>query len=225
MHSPFRSHHAGSSLLPRHRHDVGYVAIVLSGGFVEVGLHGRVRTGPGDVITHPNFSGHSDFFGKYGAEVFNMPLPYLGRHRIGRIGDPDRIVSLAERDPREAMHTFASQFQELNHDPEDWTDCLAEALRQDPGLSIIGWADAHCLDPASVSRGFRQAFGISPKRFRLEVKVANAIAGIGAAQGAAASLALECGFSDQAHMCRSLRSITGRSAEQIRQSPFKSCPS
>lgn len=218
---PFRSIHAKSSALPRHRHDHGYVAIVLSGNFVEAGLRGRIWAGPGCAIVHPNFSSHSDQFGQAGAEVLNLPMPNLGNQLVGSVQDPDRIAKLASQDPTAATEEFVTQFSQLEPDMDgDWPDLLANELIANPALSITNWADDHSLDPASVSRGFRRVFGISPKRFRLEAKVARAMEGMGSGGVPAARMALDCGFADQAHMCRAFRLIVGHSPESIRQSSF-----
>jgi AraC-like DNA-binding protein len=197
------------------------VAIVLSGNFVEAGLSGRIWAGPGCAIVHRDFSSHSDQFGQAGAEVLNLPMPNLGNQLVGSVQDPDRIAKLASQDPTAATEEFITQFNQQDPSMDgDWPDLLANELIANPALSITNWADDHSLDPASVSRGFRRVFGISPKRFRLEAKVARAMEGIGSGGVSAARMALDCGFADQAHMCRAFRLIVGHSPESIRQSSF-----
>lgn len=65
------------------------------------------------------------------------------------------------------------------------------------------------LNPASISRGFARAYGVSPKRFRLEARTRRALTAIDAWQGSLADLAADQGFADQAHLTRSIAAMTG----------------
>lgn len=49
--------------IARHRHACAYVALVLSGGYVEAGDAGRWRVRPGDAIVHAPFEAHLDHVG------------------------------------------------------------------------------------------------------------------------------------------------------------------
>ena len=48
------------AVLPRHRHDAPYAAVVLEGGYEEAGDGGRFRVRAGDVLIHGAFSAHLD---------------------------------------------------------------------------------------------------------------------------------------------------------------------
>ena len=48
------------TVMQRHRHAIGYVAVVLAGGYLEAGDAGRRRVGPGDALVHRPFEGHLD---------------------------------------------------------------------------------------------------------------------------------------------------------------------
>ncbi|KAI1692069.1 helix-turn-helix domain-containing protein [Ditylenchus destructor] len=71
--------------------------------------------------------------------------------------------------------------------PGDWPDLLAATLARDPALSITAWADRAGLDPASVSRGFARAYGVSPKRFRLELRTRSAVRALAGWRGTLAA--------------------------------------
>src|ERR1700733_7909157 len=107
-----RERWAAHRSIPRHRHDRGYVAIVLSGGYEECGSRGRFRAGPGDVLLHTAFDAHLDRFQDKRTEILNLvmddPAPGCG---IGYVRDPDAIVRAAERDPTEAHTCLREQLR------------------------------------------------------------------------------------------------------------------
>ena len=91
----------------------------------------------------------------------------------------------------------------------DWPDLLAADLRRNAVSSLTAWAANHGLTPHSLSRGFRTAFGVTPKRFWLESKSHAAIGQIAKGCACFAAIAADCGFSDQAHMTRAISALTG----------------
>ena len=92
---------------------------------------------------------------------------------------------------------------------------LAEALADDPALGIADWADAMGLAPQSISRGFRLAYGISPKRYRLELRALQALRRLPGWRGSLAALAAETGFADQAHFTRAIVALTGQTPKRL----------
>jgi AraC-like DNA-binding protein len=208
--------HAGGERLPRHRHRKGYVAVVLAGGYVEAGDGGRITAGPGTVVVHGPWAAHQDRFGAGGAQVLNLPLAPGLAEGMGSIADPDAVVRLAERDPRAAAALVGAELRPGAATLDDWPDLLAAALADDPGLAIAAWAEAMHLDAASVSRGFARAYGVSPKRFRLEARTRHAVLALSGWNGSLAALAAEHGFADQAHLARSVAALTGHSPARLR---------
>ncbi|WP_432767971.1 helix-turn-helix domain-containing protein [Sphingopyxis sp.] len=202
--------------MPRHRHAEGYFAIVLGGGYEEAGDEGRFAAQPGTVVVHGPWTAHLDRFGARGAEVLNLPaIPGLAPG-FGAIDDADAVVRLAERDPFAAALHVRDRFQRCAARGADWPDLLAAALRADPDLALTPWARRMKLDPASVSRGFARAYGVSPKRFRIEARTRRALAALSDWRGTLADLAAEQGFADQAHMARSIVSMTGAPPVRLR---------
>jgi AraC-like DNA-binding protein len=100
----------------------------------------------------------------------------------------------------------------------DWPDHLARALRVDPSLSLIDWARDHSLAVGSVSRGFGQVYGISPASYRLLQHTHRAIRAILETDAPLSCIAQGCGFADQAHMTRSVHSVTAFSPRALRVS-------
>lgn len=208
--------HAPGEALARHRHDTGYVAVVLDGGYLEAGEGGRIRAEAGMALIHHGWSAHQDGFGNTGARVLNLPLPAGLDEGPVLLADPDAVARLAERDPHAAAVLVRDSATPVPLGPGDWPDLLATALGRDPSLSISDWADEAGLDPASVSRGFARAYGVSPKRFRLELRTRSAVRALTGWRGTLASLAAEHGFADQAHFARASLALTGRTPSQLR---------
>jgi len=214
---------AAGSVKRRHRHERGYVAVVLAGSYIEAGDEGRQRLGPGDALVHLDFDGHLDLIGRDGADVLNLPLPADWSLPIGvRVPDPDAVARIAEADPAaaSAMLDIAEDVPLLQ---DDWPDLLAIALRAQSDLRIAEWAAATGLAPATVSRGFRAVFGVSPARYRAEMRARRAFAALTAGTLPLAELALASGFADQAHLSRAIADLTGAppSAWRRTSNPFK----
>ncbi|MCW4462850.1 helix-turn-helix domain-containing protein [Sphingomonas sp. BT-65] len=215
FHAAIGRHGAGERLA-RHRHAQGYVAVVLDGGYLEAGESGRIRARAGMAVVHHAWSAHQDGFGATGAQVLNLPLPAGLAEGPVRITDPDAVARLAERDPLAAAELVRETAAALAAPPSDWPDLLAAALAADPSLPIRDWAHATSLDPASVSRGFARAYGVSPKRFRLELRTRRAVRALTGWRGTLAALAAEHGFADQAHFARAAGALTGLPPSRLR---------
>jgi AraC-like DNA-binding protein len=213
--------HAAGNRLPRHRHVHGYVALVLAGGYEEAGDDGRLAARPGTVVIHDRWAAHQDHFGAGGARVLNLPaLPDLAG--AGSVADPDTVARMAERDPLAAAELVRESFRPDAACAMDWPDLLAAALRDDPAVPIAAWADRMGLDPASVSRGFARAYGLSPKRFRLEARTRRALLALDRWQGSLAVFAAEHGFADQAHFTRSVLAMTGHPPARLKAKSVQS---
>jgi AraC-like DNA-binding protein len=229
MDARFRDARAGTERLaalghvPRHRHREAYAAIVLAGGYEEAGDGGRWRVSPGQVLVHGRLEAHQDHVGARGCTLVNLDIsgapPIDG---LFRIEDPDAVVRLAESDGRAALSCLFAQQREAATPLEDWPDLLARRLRDEEGFSIAGWADSMGLAAESVSRGFRRAYGISPRRYRLELRARRALDMIEGGSLGLAAVAQECGFADQPHLTRTLTAMTGRTPGQWRKAGVKS---
>jgi len=214
---PGRMRHQGGETLHRHLHERPFAAIVLAGGYVEAGDTGRHCVSSGDVIVHGAFERHLDRFDPRGAEVLVLPLTgrWHGPAR-GRVADPDAIARCAERDLIAAQHLLDRDIVAHATDGADWPDLLAADLLRAPDLSLAMWAKRHRLHPASLSRGFRQQFEVTPAQFRLIARTCRAIDRVIETRTALSVVAAEAGFADQAHMTRSILRQTGRSPRALR---------
>jgi AraC-like DNA-binding protein len=210
--------HAGGGFLPRHRHGQAYAALILEGGYEESGSFGRFHARAGQVLLHRSFDAHLDRFVPAGARILNLLLPAEPRFGRARIADPDEIVRLAARDLREASAALSARCQPLDCPGCDWPDLLAQDLLRSPALALGEWAARHGLAAATLSRGFRQVFGIVPTAFRAEARAQHALGFIRAGTLTLAQIAAEAGYADQAHMTRSVRALCGRPPGHWRRS-------
>jgi AraC-like DNA-binding protein len=199
-------------VIPRHRHRGAYLSLVLGGAYEETGDRGRIRVRPGDMLIHGAFDSHLNRFPAAGARILNLTLPDDIEPRTGfaRSSEADTAIRLAERDPRAAAELLLTTAMPMQSHAGDWPDLLAGALTANPALRIGGWARERGLADATVSRGFRQVYGVSPSAYRAEVRGRLAWRRIVDAGQALTDLAYELGFADQAHMTRTVRAITGQ---------------
>ncbi|HEX3666739.1 MAG TPA: AraC family transcriptional regulator [Rhizomicrobium sp.] len=211
-------HHGCCEHLARHCHREPFIAVLLTGAYIEAGDRGRVRVGPGDVVFHDAYESHLDLIGRGGAVVLVLPGAGTETHGSGYVDDADFIARIAERDPREAAQHVMTNLRPVRRCLSDWPDRLAADLQADPSLVIRHWADAEGLRHESISRGFRRAYGITPLAFRARARALKALARL-ASRESLACVAAACGFADQAHMSRSIRALTGRTPREFASAP------
>lgn len=195
--------------LPRHRHRTAYVSLVLDGGYLERGPMGRWAIEPGQLVAHACFECHDNLIGPSGAWVLNIPLPpFEVLPPVFTVREPDAVIAAMQ-----GSFPVASYLRPVNviaPRNDDWPDVLAASLRKEP-LSIVAWAAEAGLAPATVSRGFRAAFGVSPAQYRLDNQTLRALQLIATTVEPLASVAASCGFADQAHLSRAVMATSGHS--------------
>jgi len=207
-----RLRHHAHELRDRHCHDDPFVAVVLSGGYQEAGDEGRWNVRAGDVLIHHAFESHLDRFDSQGAEVLVLPVPrglLLAQAMRGRVTDPDLLVRLAERDLSDAQASLADQFASSPAAPLDWPDALAADLRAMRDMPLGQWAELAGVRPETLSRGFRLAYGCTPKAYRASARARAAVAVVRGSDTPFATVALQLGYADQAHMTRAVTMLTG----------------
>jgi AraC-like DNA-binding protein len=187
--------------------------VVLSGRYEEAGDLGRLRVGAGDVILHEAFEAHLDRFPASGVTVLNISLPghQAFQPGLGSVDDPDSIVRIAEKSETDAAALLVSLIRIRQPQHSDWTDELAAAMLQNPSLSLSRWSREHRIASWSVSRGFAQVFAVTPSAFRARARARCAWDAIRTTGASLATIAADCGFADQSHMTRSVKSVTGKS--------------
>jgi AraC-like DNA-binding protein len=206
MHSSFS--------LPRHRHLRPYATVVLNGTFDESGYTGRIRAAAGDVLIHPALDCHENVMVSAGVKLIR--LEWSDRSGLGgfyHLDDVDMLARVAEKNPEDAAILLENLLRQKSSpspsQANDWPDQLASALADDRSLEIGTWAEENGLAAATVSRGFQATYGIAPATYRAELRARNAWLGVTRRGEDLATIALDTGFSDQAHMTRWIHRITG----------------
>jgi len=207
-------------LIGRHLHRRAYAALVLSGCYEEAGDSGRHRVQAGNVVLHDAFEAHLDRIPMSGAVVLNVPLPaqYPFRSGVGRVNDPDAIVHLVEKGDSETGALLLLSTEAGKRDFQDWPDELAASLAQNACLNLSCWSEAKGIPAWDLSRTFAKVFGISPCAFRARARTRLAWRAIRTASTPLSAIAAQFGFSDQAHMARSVKTMTGRCPSAWRSS-------
>jgi AraC-like DNA-binding protein len=206
-----------SGLIPRHRHAKAYAALVVSGHYEEAGDAGRYLVTEGDILVHRAHEAHQNLIGSVGALVLNLPLPnHINLPSAFKIADPSAF--LKERDLNLAnAYRLLEPIEVIRALDREWPDQLARDLTSDLSMNIRAWATRNGLAAATVSRGFKRAFGVSPIRFRAEARARRALDALTTRKLTLAELTHDLGFADQPHMSRAVRALVKTSPSKWRQ--------
>lgn len=201
----------------RHLHTQSYASIVLAGSFVEAGFAGRIVVEPGDVLLHGRFDCHANSsLCAQPVKILGLPWRDGGPEGHFRAGDADFIARIAERDPQECVEALAEDIVPARSVQGHWTARLASDLQAAASLSLRQWAGEAGCRPEALSRGFLHEFGVTPKQFRLEARTRRAWRELMSSSETLTTIAHDLGFSDLAHLSRSIRALTGRSPSDWR---------
>ncbi|AQA00665.1 hypothetical protein BWQ93_04380 [Sphingopyxis sp. QXT-31] len=204
--------HHPNELRARHCHDDPFVAVVLEGGYQEAGDEGRFDVRPGDALIHHAYESHLDRVEAKGARVLVLDLPPEladSPHVRGHVADPDALVRIAARDPRAASALFAENFVATPASAFDWPDILAHDLRADQGFALADWAERAGVRRETLSRGFRLAYGCTPKAYRAAVRARAALDAVRTTRETLLDIAHRLHFADQAHMGHAVARLSG----------------
>lgn len=109
------------------------------------------------------------------------------------------IARIAESGSRDAIEMLLFSTRQKQQSGSGWPDMLANAIVRIPNLKLSEWANQQGIAPWSLSRGFRQVFGISPEAFRARSRARNAWNRIQSTNESLADIATRFGFADQSH--------------------------
>jgi AraC-like DNA-binding protein len=200
--------------LPRHRHLRPYATVVLAGSFEESGYSGRIRATAGDVLIHATLDCHANQMLSAGVKLIRLDWSDTsGVGGLYHLDDVDDLARTAEKDVVEATHLLVHAFRRKSLPSpgrrNDWPDLLLADLAKNPATKIGDWAEENGLARETVSRGFAAAYGITPSVLRAELRARTAWLHITSGSECLCRIAADTGFSDQAHMTRWIRRITG----------------
>jgi AraC-like DNA-binding protein len=142
--------------------------------------------------------------------------------RLARLGDPDG--GLAERAVRLASGMLARGFPDRAQSGRPPTlaarrrlvDQAKAALAADPRLGLMALSRAVGCSPHHLSRVFARLSGCTLSRYRNRLRVRLALDRIAEGEPDLAGLAHDLGFSDHAHLSRTIRAATGHTPSACR---------
>jgi AraC family transcriptional regulator len=235
-----RSHravHTGEMRLEPHCHEWPSLALHLLGSYREVNEEGQVDIcGPAAVL-HGAGSSHSEHFTSGGAEVLiiHFEPAWLGevsrsidlRRPVAWVGGP--IGGAARALAREWLRPgnseqrlclltqrFVSAAIQL-HDEPRLSPRRSAAIAEIAAGARLSWVAAKFgQNRASLARSYRQHMGEGAREHLLRARVERALTRLRNSHERLVEIALESGFCDQAHMNRAIKSLTGRTPQQIR---------
>jgi AraC-like DNA-binding protein len=203
-----------SKEMPRHHHFHSYATIVLAGGFEQFSYAGRLKLEPGDVLINPTLDCHSNRM-RSRAGITLIRLPWRLESTFGGVYRNlciDTVERVAARDSAQATGLLQEQLAGRVHrsfPPQDWPDKLANDLGANPRLRIGQWAANHGVTREYAWRSFYRSFGVAPVQFRSEMNARAALFALVRTNEPLSKVAADCGFSDQSHMTRAVRSLIG----------------
>ena len=208
-----RQQHPSFTRIASHRHLRPYSTLVLAGGYREAGESGRWRVEAGMLVVHAAGEAHADWFGDRPTELIDFGVGMSLAAGVYRCTDADQLArTLIDRD--RTLDEFGNL--ELVSGEADWPDLLATSLRENPALAIGDWASEHGLRAETVSRGFNQAYGVTPAQYRSGVRVKCAVNSLASGSDSLADVAFRHGFADQPHMTRAVKAAFGSTPAELR---------
>ncbi|GLK48312.1 AraC family transcriptional regulator [Brevundimonas intermedia] len=220
------THYAPDEECRAHRHSVSQISVLLVGAYEEVSAEGRRAVAGPSLSCKPQGFEHENRFGEHGALMLSLQgedpagpaTSYFVTQLENRRAGTKVLDGAAGTGPwAHGLHGGRSMGLAA---PPAINPGLQKARRRllaEPDLSIAGLARSLDLHPVHVARLFRSTFGRSPAEMRREARAARAVDRIIRSPDALADIAVSEGFSDQAHMTRSVGEVSGWSPGALRR--------
>ena len=216
----------GPGSIPWHTHERAYVTFVMRGGYREH-LRGATRTcGTRSIVTHAPGELHADDFAApvtllsveserrfdYDdvAGVIESPsASSIGDRIVGELRAHDAFSPIVIEGLMLEMFGEAARARAGTFEPR-WLRDVRQAIAAnlDAKLTLSALARAANVHPAHLARAFRRHFGKTVGDAIRESRVEKAKERIAAGE-ALSNVAIDCGFSDQSHLTRTFRRLTG----------------
>jgi AraC family transcriptional regulator len=228
------------STLPMHEHPGAYISVLIRGAYRELCRQDERLCFSGTMIWHPFDEAHADQFAETGGLVMDIEIErwWLDAATqkcrlspLARVWSGGRPYSLGLQLYRalsgdalpaddlglELLSFFFSGTFDTS--PPVW---FRQVLRMvadlgDRRLSLANAARQAGVHPVHLARSFRRFTGCTFGEYVAQRRLRTAFDLLVSADHTIADVAYACGFADQAHLCRCLRSATGLTPSQFRR--------
>ncbi|MFS2317027.1 helix-turn-helix domain-containing protein [Maricaulis sp. D1M11] len=220
-----------------HAHDFHQLSFILAGGMSEQSLRRDRAISAGEIGVKPAGLDHANLYGRSEQEgclilslnVSDRSAVDLGLDvadwtwRVGESMSRQRsmgayIQALSGPDAAAALHDLVAMQTEArpaSNTMPGWVRTVRDALDDtDEDRELDAIARSAGVHRVHVSREFSRYMGLPPSLYRLRRRVSRAIGALMSGE-AAAEAAFSAGFSDQAHMSRSIKQMTGFPPRQL----------
>jgi AraC family transcriptional regulator len=229
-------HHTRARSIAVHEHELSYFLLPFAGGYRETHDGVTIDYDPFSIAFHPAGFVHSDEV--LGPErFFAIELQHEWQSRVGHLFDISAwrfelqhgeavwlAVQLLERflqgeidDVFEIdaiiseMLGIALRLVDRDRPQRAWVNDVKRQLREryTERMTLEELGARIGIHPASLSRGFRVAEGITVGEYLSRVRVQQACRQMSDPNVTLADVAVACGFADQSHLTRVFKSLTG----------------
>ena len=225
----------------KHLHLYPYISFLLRGSYSERGVSQSYNCSVGSVIFHPAGDEHSDQFDRFGGHLLNLQLdsdwlaglPGFSRKvreatvlspscfRLGlelQAGfdslSPESVDGIAIE-----LICSAASLQQLPVPPKWLKDSLRiieTSVRNGQSPSLRETARRCEVHPVHLSRCYSKFMGMTFSRYVNQQCIKQASRALLETDRAIVEIALDCGFADHAHLCRTFKSAIGLTPTEFR---------
>jgi AraC family transcriptional regulator len=222
--------------IPLHTHDEhAYLNLVVGGGYFESTRNRTNKCGPFSLAFHPPGAAHSNQFFNEESRLFNIRVDaaafdelrdapkhlYKPQYLNGRILAPasqlyeefssrgEVSCTAIERVVSQILKHSISRVHQRSTSPH-WLERARELLHErfDQSLTIAELASYAGVHRVHFSRVFLQQFNCTVGQYRRFLRVERACRDLSITREPLSKIAQDCGFSDQAHLSRTIKSFT-----------------
>lgn len=230
--------YAPGSEIPLHFHDHACICVVISGSFHEDFSRRELQLDAKSVAFRPAGEVHRDRFGNGGAHCLVVEMPANWMNHVRQHGKPfDEPLSfqrgqlpwLGARIYRECkssdefaplviegiMLEIAGEVSRCSSDVEHtvprWLARARDAVQSqyERGLRLQDLAAEAGVHPVHLAREFRRRYGCSVGEYIRHLRIDAACQRLTHSDASIAEIALNTGFSSQAHFSRTFKMVTG----------------
>lgn len=219
-----------------------YSMTYVSSGYATLNCYGQsIAVRQGDVVSFPAGYVQAIQVHDSGLVTFVLDMAQNERSRYPKIKFLFRHVGLLTADPlksrfveivelygqdrgeiRFAVENLLAEAEKqacVEFDVDDWPEMLRRRLHDgyQQQFQLIELADEFDMNPSHLTRQFRSRFGMTVGSYLRKLRLSLAVGQMLETDESFSGIAADCGFSDQSHLNRMLKSATGWSPYEIRK--------